>query len=48
LPGRAPFWVPLVRPAAAILVLVVIALAVIPGSLARIHQLVELGVGFLR
>jgi Peptidase family M48 len=48
LPGQAPVWLPLLRPAAAILVLAVIALAVIPGSLARIHHAVELGVGFLR
>jgi hypothetical protein len=48
LPGQAPVWARLLRPAAAILVLGVMALAVIPGSLARIHRVVELGVGFLR
>jgi hypothetical protein len=46
--GQPPAWTRLLRSAGAIVILAIIAAAVTPGSLARIHHIVELGVGFLR
>jgi hypothetical protein len=45
---RPPAWIRLLRPAGLVLLVIVISFAFAPGSLARIHQAVELGVGFLR
>jgi Peptidase family M48 len=46
--GDSAAWTRLVRSAAAMLILVIVAAAVAPGSLAGIHSMIELGVGFLR
>jgi hypothetical protein len=46
--SRPPAWIRLLRPAGVVLLFIVISVALAPGSLARIHEAVELGVGFLR
>lgn len=47
-PRQAPAWIRVLRPSALLFVLLAAALAMMPGALPRVHELVELGVGFLR
>jgi hypothetical protein len=45
---QPPAWIRGLRPSGLVLLVLAAALAVTPGALSSIHELVELGVGFLR